>query len=188
MAVILMSALNCKSQERMSFKGVEMNTDLVTFVNKLVEQGIKIKEHKLGDISYTYTLSGAFAGYSNCEIFVFGKKDKTLVYKVVVYLPEDNSWYSIKSDYNKLKEAYIKKYGAPSEDFHFFSSPYYEGDGYELTAIKIEKCYYSTFWTFDYGTIYTEISKYCQIKIVYEDKVNMESLSQLKEDAVNSDI
>ena len=50
-----------------------------------------------------------------------------------------------------MVELFTKKYGEPKDHFEFFSSPYYEGDGYELQALRKEKCNYISFWTLDKG-------------------------------------
>lgn len=67
--------------------------------------------------------------------------------KVTVLTTVYSSWRAIHSDYNEFKRVYEQKYGHPDVDYHFFSSPYELGDGYETTAVKLNKCYYTMLLT-----------------------------------------
>ena len=59
------------------------------------------------------------------------------------------------------------------KDFEFFSSPYEDGDGYELRAVAKGKCNYVSFYLALGGHITVEITKSSQIKVVYEDSENI---------------
>lgn len=48
--------------------------------------------------------------------------------------------------FENMKGILIGKYGKPKQAFHFFERPYYEGDGYEQSAIKLGKGHFSAFW------------------------------------------
>jgi hypothetical protein len=87
---------------------------------------------------------------------------------LTVYLPEQTSWYSLKNQYEEYLEIMTSKYGRPNSSYSSFITPYYEGDGYELSALKLEKCIYSAFW----NTCYIQMSKYLQVKIQYENTIN----------------
>lgn len=114
-------------------------------------------------------------------------KTKT-VWKIAVFFPKETAWYSIKSAYNKYKDQYTTKYGNPSKSYNFFSNPYYEGDGYETSAIRNGKCHYASFWDIANGNIVVSISTYMQVEIEYEDKINSDINDKEKEGNIQGDI
>lgn len=122
-------------------------------------------------------MSGSFLN-KTCEVWVYCTPVSRTTTKVIVYMPKDNSWSSLKSTYLTLKEQYTKKYGTPSDEFEFFSTPYYEGDGYETQALELEKCTYSTYWQVPYGVIGVSISEFLQIRLVYEDAHNIKIMEK----------
>ena len=177
------SAYAQDSVSHLEFKGIPLNGEIDGFVKKLQTQGFTIvKKDDIGII-----MSGQFTG-KDAEVMVLNTKKTKTVWKVVIYLPKQTSWYSIKSEYNYYTEMFTKKYGKPSHTFSFFSKPYYEGDGYEMSALRNDKCtYYSSYHTQE-GVISVEISKYQQVKIAYEDSVNTELMDKEKEESVIDDI
>jgi hypothetical protein len=73
--------------------------------------------------------------------------------------------------YTDLKRALTAKYGKPDSDFAFFNSPYYEGDGYEESAIKLGKGTFSAFWTSNteqFGSMHVSIEKNLTVMVRYE--------------------
>ena len=85
--------------------------------------------------------------------------------------PQKEKWYDLKRDYFNKKELYSSKY-VLDKDFEFFSSPYEDGDGYEMRAIASEKCTYTTFFLAPNGGIILEIDKKKRIVVSYEDTLN----------------
>ena len=83
---------------------------------------------------------------------------------------------------------FVKKYGNPTNNYEFFSKPYYEGDGYELSALRNEKCHYISAFETKNGVVYLEISKFKKIEINYEDKANSNIMDREKEETVIDDI
>lgn len=61
------------------------------------------------------------------------------------------------------------KYGSPTSHYEFFKDPYYDGDGYELQALELDKCTYFTIWKLDYGNISIQMSSNASLWISYED-------------------
>jgi len=182
-------AISFSFAERTSFKGISFDTDAKSFKEQLVAAGYTITSEDKLPSSRVYSFEGNFAGNINCEVLVFTSLDESCIGKVVVYLPkQEYNWSYLKRDFNKMKDAYEQKYGAPIKDYHFFSSPYEEGDGYEMTAVKVEKCHYATFWETEETGIYIEISKYCQVKITYEDKKNFGIIKNAKNQVIQEDI
>ncbi len=162
------------AQEHMSFKGVPIDGSLTDFVANLRQQGYKVTYTT--DDGDACVMTGEFAGFTDCELFILSTEKSHTVWKVVVFLPEQTSWYSLKSRYNEYKNSLITKYGEPTSNYNFFSSPYYEGDGYEFQALRNEKCHYVSYFNNDLGSISVEIKSKNynsgQVYIGYEDKTN----------------
>ena len=116
-------------------------------------------------------------GSTDIELLVLFTPKTKKAWKFVVYLPKQSTWYALKSQYKEYLEMLIGKYGQPKNEYHFFSSPYEDGDGYEMTAVTVEKCTYAAYWEDTYSI---EISKYSQVKIAYENPINTEIYSQEK--------
>ena len=71
-------------------------------------------------------------------------------------------------------------------DYEFFSSPYEDGDGYEMRAVAKDKCRYISFFFALGGHIAIEIDKTAQLKVVYEDRVNIKIAQQeLEQNAID---
>ena len=133
-------------------------------------------------------MKGVFVGKDCSIVIVCTPKTKT-VWKVAVnFEREYTSWSSLKIDYLEIVNSYIGKYGSPTKKFDFFSDPYNEGDGYELQAVKMDKCYYRTFWELERGYIVISIDKNAKISIGYEDKLNTEKLDKEKQSQIDDDI
>ena len=153
-----------------SFDGVAISGDLPTAIANFKAKG------------YTYTrtedgvaiLKGKVAKTYNVEVFIYTTPKSKKVCKLVAFLDEQNNWYSIKGEYERFVQIITDKYGNPDSKYNSFSSPYEEGDGYEMTAVAIEKCSYASYW-FDRSntSIAVEISKYKQVKLAYENDANM---------------
>lgn len=183
LTIALFSIGLAQAQEHMSFKGVPMDCDLTTFISKL------------NAIGYTSTivqddsaaLEGDFAGKSDCTILVLGTAQTKQVWKVAVIFPEKSSWYSLKNEYRNMIESYTAKYGKP-ETYEYFLDPYYEGDGYELQAVKYKKCIYSAYFTASTGSINVYIDDTCCVMVTYEDGINVNLWKSEKENIIANDI
>lgn len=103
------------------------------------------------------------------ELNIVNTPTSKLVWKFAIYLPKQDDWYSIKSQYNSFTNTLTEKYGEPTDSYTGFASPYYEGDGYEMSAIILDKCNYITIWA--NGTT-IQISKFKQVRITYENADN----------------
>lgn len=76
--------------------------------------------------------------------------------------------------YADFKSDLSDKYGKPSNDFKFFTKPYYSGDGYETQAIRLGKGEVSSFWTFERpdggkNAISLSVTERLMIKLTYQD-------------------
>lgn len=110
-------------------------------------------------------------GNDEVELYIDYTPISKLVWAFRVYLPEQSDWYYLKSDYQKYLSVLTEKYGAPEKTYSFFSSPYKEGDGYEMTGVSVDKCVYASFWKKEQG-VRIKISKYKRVQISYENSIN----------------
>lgn len=173
------------AQEHMMFMKTPIDGTITEFASKMKAKGF-VQTDVDKDI---ITMEGEFMG-QKCKIYIVGTEKTKTVWKVSVYFDRKyTSWYSLKSDYNDIRDSYIGKYGMPAKNYHFFDSPYYEGDGYEMQAVKLDKCAYASFWDdMEDGNIMISIEKYVQIKVSYEDRLNIEKGKEEKKFQINEDI
>lgn len=160
------------------WNGIKISGSLASFVAQAKEKGLSLTSTQTNSA----VLEG-LVGARSVEVYVFTTPKTKQVYKVTIYLPKQSSWYSLKSDYRDYLELLTNKYGKPTSTYTFFSKPYEEGDGYEMTAVGAEKCSYSAFWMdgkVPHTNIGINISKYSQVSITYE---NIELLPLKKREA-----
>jgi hypothetical protein len=73
--------------------------------------------------------------------------------------------------YKTVKDALTGKYGAASNEYAFYESPYFEGDGFEEQAIRIGKGHFAAFWTTEnsqLGTMSVKVSEALTVDVTYE--------------------
>lgn len=170
-------------ESHLDFMGIPIDGNINTFVQKLEKKGlIKSKANDKAVI-----LEGTFAG-KNAKVFALNTLKSKTVWKVVVYLDKSSSWYSLKSSYEEYKRLFTQKYGLPSDHFEFFSKPYYEGDGYELQALKNDKCTYSSYFETVHGIISVSIGSFGEICLAYQDKKNANEMTKEKNESALDDI
>lgn len=163
LAICLLSSVTSRSQEVMGIKVDGLRTEVI---NKFKAKGFKI----IGtpDLK-ALTMEGVISG-QKYEVIIVNTPTSKKVWKIAVYLPKQTDWYDIKSTYTKFYNMLVEKYGEPNSSYTGFSSPYYEGDGYEMTGVGVGKCNYSAFWDF----VYIEISQFKQVSLSYENAINSE--------------
>ena len=181
--LIALMSVTAFSQEHLTFNGVPINGTLEEFVQKLESKGFKLVEY----MGSNAVMKGDFAGNS-ATLFILGSKKTKTVWKVAAQFADKDSWSDLKSQYNSYKDMYTQKYGKPSDHFEFFSKPYYEGDGYELQALRKGKCNYISFYNIANGTICVELSKSECLQLGYEDKINTGIAREEKNTTVMEDI
>lgn len=161
-------------KKHLTFRQLPINGPANQFIANLENMGYTIK-FPYSHERRTATLTGPFAGVNNCEVYVVGTPLTETVCRVIVYFPEQKVWYNIKSEYNKWKDKFTSKYGKPTS-YEFFSDPYYEGDGSEMTALYSEHCTYSSYFKDieSGGTIVVKMTTYDCVAIIYEDKYSTE--------------
>ncbi len=162
------------------FKQFPITGDVNTFINLLVANGYRLAE----PYNYTYnaaSLIGSFAGNNECHVAVLGTPKTKIACTVMVFLGEHHVWYSIKGQYEKIKNQLSKKYGTP-ETHEFFLDPYYEGDGSELTALYSDHCTYMSMFNTPNGKVSVSMTGDAKILIAYQDNIN----NEIKDSEVSS--
>lgn len=154
----------------LTFRQLPITGDIYAFINNMESFGYKV-EMPYSNEYCVAIMKGQFAGINNCQVIVVSTPRTKIACRVVISLPEEQVWFKLISQYNEFKEKLTKKYGKP-QSYEFFSDPYSEGDGYEMTALAVEKCNYASYFDDNDGTIVVRLNKEGSVGIVYEDKYN----------------
>ncbi len=169
-------------REHLRFMGIEIDGPMDAFVEKLEAKGFTVIEKHEDSI----VMDGTFTN-KPVHLLIFQTSITKRVYKIGIFYKENNSWYSIKSDYNNLKDAYKNKYTL-EQDYHFFLDPYYEGDDYEIQAVELDKCRYFSVFKAQHGSISLNITTLKKILVSYEDSINSELAEQESNSALQEEI
>jgi hypothetical protein len=170
------------SNAQVEFNGIRVGESLEITKKNLVEKGFTQKLTQGNLISWEGQINAR-----PCKIYTVSTPKSKLVWKLLVIPETHTSWSSTKAAVNKYVEILSKKYGAPSNQYFYFKTPYEEGDGHEMLALKTDNlvCMYS--WDIPGGSILLDISSVvyqeAQIHISYEDaevtKINLEEKSKI---------
>ena len=163
---LILGTLVSNSQE---FIGIKVDGKKDVVINAFKSKGFFTKGN-VDESKNVITLYGSAAGKS-VELVIFWTPISKIVWKYSVYLPEQSSWTYLKSDYENYLKVLSEKYGEPEKKYNFFSSPYNEGDGYEMTGVYAGKSNYASFWKQEQG-ISLQITKWKQVRISYENYIN----------------
>lgn len=128
--------------------------------------------------SETLTTNCSIVSYKDVSIgtrkylLLMGFFYKNQLVKVSLMTDLLETWYDVKSDYKRICEAFVSKYGKSLMDSKKFTSPYYEGDGYEMQALRLKKLEMVSYWKDAYEN-YISVSlestdEYGYFSIVYE--------------------
>jgi hypothetical protein len=150
------------------FIGIKVDGNINDVVEKFKGKGLKVSNRN--STPNVISMEG-IVGNRNLELNIVCTPTTKIVWKFAVYLPKQTLWTSLESEYEEYLDLLTKKYGEPEKKYNFFSSPYEDGDGYEMTAVAVEKCTYAAFWPENLG-LFIEISKWKQVKINYENITN----------------
>jgi hypothetical protein len=156
------------------FMGMSVSGPVAAFNAQLKTKGFTLDVLQTeGDL---YVFTGTIST-KDVEIVVITTPTSKLVKKLVVFYPKQESWYSLKSQFNDVVEVITKKYGKPDDNYAFFQTPYEEGDGYEMTAVGTENCFYLYAWkanaNFPNQTIAVRIVKSKRVTLAYENDAMM---------------
>jgi hypothetical protein len=182
--VCLLSITAYAQKEHLTFKGIPIDGKLTAFVNKLQDKGFKVN---LSTSNFAQ-MEGEFSG-KICEIYIQASLISNTTYQVHVLLEESDNWFEIRTTYNEYKKLLTSKYGAGNSKEDFMN-PYYEGDGYEMTAIRKDKCRFFTMYELPNGKIALGIAsiKDGSVLLIYSDKMNEELAEQEKVNQRKSDL
>ncbi len=175
-------------KKHLTFRQIPITGNVQNFIRKLESQGYTVTNSYNHEYNVAI-LTGKFAGVNNCQILVVGTPISMLTCRVVISLPEQQIWFSLKSEYQEWKNKLTTKYGTP-QSYEYFSEPYYEGDGYEMSALSNEHCQYSSYFTDKEteGTIVVRMSQNGCVTMVYEDKHNSDIGESEKNNIANDDL
>jgi hypothetical protein len=164
--ILILSMFISFSVNSQSFDGVPISGDLPTAIARYKAKGYTLDKYTSSGV----ILNGKILS-NNIQLFIFVTPKSKKVYKMVAYLDEDFSWSSLKNNYNRFLNIFIDKYGNPDGSYESFTTPYFEGDGYELSAVGLDKVNYSAYWLNKYAmNLAIEISTFKQVKLTYENK------------------
>lgn len=164
-------------EQHLEFMGIPIDGTLNAFAQKLQAKGMKI----IGREDNGIALSGNFAGYRDCFIFVLSYPSASIqtVWRVAVILPSSDSWSSLSSCYFRLKDMLTQKYGTPYncvEEFQAYSQP--TDDFTKMHYVKMDKCSYESIFEISEGYIGLKInangittSDPCA-SLIYTDQIN----------------
>lgn len=173
MKKIIFLALSCiflTAATAQTFDGVEVRGSLSTVVSKFKSKGYILKTS-----TELYAVMDGFVGSKSVEVYINVTPITKVVCKINVYLPKRESWRALKNDYIDFVTLFKEKHGDWTNTYNYFDDPYYDGDGYEMSAVELEKSNFMTIWldkgNANYGV---EITKFKQVMLVYENASNME--------------
>ena len=158
---LIITSFASYSQE---FMGIKVEGTRESVIAKYKAKGFKVSIPPSNNV---VTMNGVVDN-NKVEVLIVSTPVTHKVWQIQVYLPKDITWSDIKSRYESYLNLLTEKYGAPYSSFNFFKDPYYEGDGYEMSAISLEKVVYSAFWE----NVAISISKWKQVCIKYENIEN----------------
>lgn len=161
-----------ESKFHMKFMGIEMNCAVDIAMLDLEKKGFEMIDiRKEG-----YIMSGKFID-RNALVTLHATPKTNLFYRANIFFNEHTSWYSLKSEFLEVVKYYKAKYKSISSS-RTFIDPYYEGDGYELQGVSMDKCFYYERFEAEGGKISIEISDMKRVQIRYEDKNNAKKNEQ----------
>ena len=176
--------LSINAQSHLTFKGIPIVGDANEFALKLRDKGYTLIDSN----DNFYFFVGTFAGHENVTIAVVGTPKTNTVYKVSVFFEKSESFSSLEIQYKSLLKSYIDKYGKPESSYDFFLDPYYKGDGFELQALKNDKCRYASFFSVDNGHLIVEIAKTQNVMVTYEDLEGAQLFTKERSMIISDDI
>ena len=157
------------AQEHLDFRGVPIDGHIDDFIIKMTELGYTLDKK----VDNAAIMTGKFTG-KDIDLYILCSPKTKTVWKVAALFDKATSWSSLKSSYFEYKKLYTQKYGKPESSYEFFSDPYYEGDGYELQALRKEKCHYFTMYDLEGGVVVVQLTTTECLQLGYEDNINGE--------------
>lgn len=165
-----------------TFMGVSVSGTLTSFSTQMKAKGFVTS---LSESSATLIVMKGTLNNESVKLLIVGTPTTKLTKKIVVLYPEETSWYGLVEKYDEVVNRVTSKYGAPDQTHRFFSDPYELGDGYEMTAVAVDKCFYMCVWeaneTYPNQTLAVRINSVGKVALVYENNAMMEKSDQEQE-------
>jgi hypothetical protein len=153
-----------------TFMGVSVSGTITAFSTQMKAKGFVLNASE--STPTLIIMKGTLNGES-VQLLIAGTPTTKMTKKVVVMYQTEESWYGLNAKYVEIKNRIATKYGQPDQVHEFFSDPYEEGDGYEMTAVGVDKCFYMSVWdadaTYPNQTIAVRISSSQRVVLVYEN-------------------
>lgn len=165
-----------------TFMGVPVSGTLTSFTTQMKTKGFTtlVSESSPNVIVMKGTINN-----ESVKLLIAGTPTSKMTKKIVVLYPEETSWYSLSAKYDEVVSRVTQKYGTPDESHAFFTDPYEVGDGYEMTAVAVDKCFYMSVWqadeTYPNQTIAVRINTSGKVVLVYENNSMMEKSEKEQE-------
>lgn len=174
-----------ENSNHLKFKGVPIDGSLKEFVARMKRKGFKLEGMEDG----TAALSGDFADFKECTVYVETLDGKDLVSSIGVAFPKQDQWEYLYGDYKHLKGLLTEKYGKPSACTEKFQGSYGlkpTDDNDRMHYVEFDKCKYETRYSTDKGEVILSIehngSLSCYVVLVYKDKINGSIIKQHAKD------
>ncbi|HKO18478.1 MAG TPA: hypothetical protein VJU82_06295 [Acidobacteriaceae bacterium] len=146
-----------------TFAGLVWGASPATTRSTLTAQGLKFIEVDAdGDLDFTGTLYGYPAA-----VFAIMAHERLVRISVTLLTPDQEA----RAVYADLKTTLTRKYGTPRFDIQRFIDPYYDGDGFEEQAIRLDKANYVALWYHGTGHVATTESA---LVLSITDKLDIE--------------
>lgn len=161
----------------LKFKGVPMDGPVDEFVEKIKGTDLQVVD-KFDDATM---LTGTFAGYRNCKVFVYPSKGNGHVRMVGVTFDLQETWPDLYSNYLSLKTMLTKKYGEPAKCKEVFDWPSEPDDHTKIYLVQTDRCKYSSdfetlegFITLSITHLKVDYLDVCFVSVTYIDKQNFQ--------------
>jgi hypothetical protein len=178
--ILFLLSNHIRSQQ---FYGVNISGDLTTAIEKFKTKGFSHKATK----DFGAIMKGRIVN-QGVDLYIYVTPKTRTVFKMTLLYDVTNDFNKLSTQYSKMVNAMIEKYGKPDNVEEKFIFPYEVGDGYELTALQFEKCIYSSSWVDrENMKLKIELSKSKQLKVEYEN-VHLSFQNDQEEQTVKLDI
>ena len=169
--------------KHVQFKGIPVDGTLSSFVNKLKTQGFEYLASQDG----IALLTGKFAGYPSCDIYVVSTNNT--VWKVVVEFPEQKTLTDVMNRYDEFKQSFKLKYNVEPQVLEELAEGY-KSEQIAYLGFKNKASKWYSLFEIPGGTVVIEIQSSSnsygnlQLRLDYYDEMN----SVIRDSATMDDI
>lgn len=161
--------------EHLHFMGIPITGTVEEFVSELKNK----KFTYITTYNGTVIMTGRFAGYHNCLIYIDSVENKNIVCNVSISFPQRTKWNQVYTDYKSILGNLIKKYGKPSEMIETFQTQQELLDDKDKWSFAItDRFDFHAHFTLEYGHILISIAHInsdndcCYVQLIYMDSIN----------------